>query len=161
MKICTEAGCQNPQFGGFKCRYHQYIRHMRGGDLYKPKKRQKTIPKESTKRKKEHKTYLQKISEFWDKSVENNENKCFFCGEKMEKRENIHHVRGRGNFYLEEEFWVNAHQDCHNDYHFLAVEKLRKKEWFNDFLNRLKIKDLSSYYKLINRINKAELEFET
>lgn len=160
MKTCIESGCDFPQFGGQRCKYHQYKRRMKGGDLYAPKKRQKPITKESPKRKVENKRYLERIKEFWEEAVNNGTNQCFFCGETMKERQNIHHLLGRGSIVLEEQWWVLAHFDCHMAYHFDSVDKLRQYPWFQDFLDRLKEKSISTYYSVLNRINKSELQFE-
>jgi len=161
MKTCNVAGCANSQFGGFKCKYHQYMRYMRGGDLFKTRKKQKPPPKESKKRKKEHKSYLIQLKEFWDNAVKNGTNYCFFCGEKMLNREDIHHLRGKGAFLLEPEWWINAHRQCHHWYHFAAIEFLVKKSWWKDFLERVHAKDIQTYYKIKNREKKfsESLEF--
>jgi hypothetical protein len=73
---------------------------MRGGDLYKPKdktedKPRKSIPKESPKRKIERVYYKDQSDMFWKESVENGFDFCFFCGAKMTRKDNIHHLRGR------------------------------------------------------------------
>ena len=160
MKTCVESGCTNPQFGGGYCKYHQFKRRMRGGDSYAPKKRQKPIAKESPKRKKENKHYLLRIKEFWENAVNNGTNQCFFCGETMKEREDIHHIVGRGKMLLEEEWWILAHRDCHMAYHFDSADKLRQYPWFSDFLARLKDKSPHTYWQVLNKINKAELLFE-
>ena len=160
MKTCVESRCFNPQFGGGFCKYHQFRRKMKSGDLYAPKKRQKPIAKESPRRKVEHKRYLERVKEKWEEAVNTGTNQCFFCGETMTKREDNHHLVGRGNVILEEQWWVLAHSDCHLAYHFDSADKLRQYPWFSDFMCRLKDKSSTTYYKVLNRINKAELEFE-
>ena len=104
MKTCKE--CNNPVFGGGYCKYHQFKRKMKGGDLYKPKPRQKSpLPKESKKREKERIYYLDQVKMFWKECVENGNDFCFFCGQKMTKREDTHHLKGRiGDYYLDKEF---------------------------------------------------------
>ena len=160
MKTCIESGCTRPQFGGGYCAYHQWIRRRKGGDLYAPKKRQKPINNESPKRKQENKHYLLRIKEFWENAVNNGTNQCFFCGETMKERGDIHHIKGRGKFLLEEEYWINTHRDCHMAYHFDPADKLRQYPWFSDFMERLREKSPETYYKVLNKINKAELQFE-
>ena len=152
MKVCKE--CKNDVFGGGYCKYHQFRRYMRGGDLYKPKTRVKPINKESTKQKKVTKQYLQRLSEFWDESIKNGTDRCFFCDEKMLKRDNIHHLRGRGKIALEEEWWVNTHQNCHMDFHFKPVEWLMQQTWYSGFMERLCAKDSQSYGKQKRREEK-------
>ena len=140
---CKESGCSANLFGGGYCKYHQFRRYMRGGDLYKPKPRQKSaIPKESKKRKAERIAYSEQIRLFWDESVENGTDFCFFCGKKMAHRDNIHHLKGRTNDYLNDKEWfVNAHNKCHvEDYHQSSWEQRIKQPWWEDFLIRLKSK---------------------
>lgn len=160
MKTCNEAGCNNLQFGGFKCKYHQFCRYRKGGDLYKPKQWQKPIAKESPRRKIENKKYLERLKEKWEEDVKNGTNKCFFCDELMNVREDNHHLLGRGNVILEEKWWVWAHRKCHFAYEFDPVDKLRRYPWWEGFLTRLRKKSPSTYYKDLNRINKTELEFD-
>ena len=163
MKTCTHKGCNNNQFGGMYCAYHQYFRRMRGGDLYKPKPRQsKPINKESPRRKKENKRYREVLKEFWTFSVENNSNFCFFCGKKMTERDNIHHLSGRiENKLLDTTFWVNAHEKCHLWYHGASYEQLLRESWYAEFLNRLKQKDTQCYYKELKKQDKSlEMSFE-
>jgi len=134
---------------------------MLGGDKFTRKRVvKKQIPTESKKRKKEHKTYLQRLKERWDKSVEEGTNKCFFCDEVMLKREANHHVRGRGKFMLEEEFWVWAHHDCHLDYHFKPIEELMKEPWYSGFMERLHDFDAHSYFKQKKKEEKNEELFD-
>ena len=163
MKICTEAGCKNPQFGGFKCRYHQYIRHMRGGDLYKPKKKQKAIPKESKKRKEEKKTYKQVKDELREELKAKNEWVCFFCTKDMKDEKEFHHLKGRdGQNFIDKKWLVPAHGKCHVlDYHMAKVKDLMEQKWYPGFLERLRKIDTQLYYKEIVKQEKAELEFET
>lgn len=155
MRTCSK--CDKPVFGGGYCKYHQYVRHMRGGDLYKPKPRQKSnIPKESKKRKKEKIRYSEQIKLFWIESVENKTDFCFFCGVHMAHRDNIHHLKGRtGDYYLDKEWWVNAHNKCHvEDYHQSDYEHLSKQLWYPQFLQRLKSKDSGLWQKEINKKDK-------
>jgi hypothetical protein len=155
---CKITGCNNPIFGVGVCKYHQYERRRLGGDLYlrKPPKA-KPIPKESKKRKEDHRQYTEKTKEFWNESVANKTDFCFFCGVHMDHRDNIHHLRGRIEFYLDKEFWVNAHNDCHvYKYHTMSSEQLLKEPWYQSFLERLRIKDQESYNKELRRHDKAQ-----
>jgi hypothetical protein len=155
---CKIHGCNNPVFGGGVCKYHQYERRRLGGDLYlrKPPKA-KPIPKESKKRKDDHRQYTQKTKEFWYESVANKTDLCFFCGVHMNKRDNVHHLRGRQEYYLDKEYWVNAHNDCHvNKYHMMDIEQLKKESWYPAFLQRLKAKDPQSYDKELKKQDKVQ-----
>jgi hypothetical protein len=174
MKICSEPNCSNPPWGGSKCRYHQYKRHMQGGDKFSPKRKKKALetqsslfdtkmPQESKKRKKEHRRYSEQIIEFWDESVENKTDFCFFCGVHMDRRDNIHHLRGRtGEYYLDKEYWVNAHNDCHvYKYHMMNTEQLELSPWYPEFMERLKSKDYASYCKELKKQDKkANIDLE-
>jgi hypothetical protein len=136
---------------------------MQGGDLFKRKSPAKSkINKESPKRKKENKTYLQRLSEKWEQSLIDKTNKCVFCGKTISRREANHHVRGRGAYMLEEEFWRWAHHDCHNAYTFKTMEEILELGWWNDYLARMREIDISTYYKDLRREQKynEELNFE-
>lgn len=126
---------------------------MKGGDLYK-----KAIPKQSKRRKKEQPRYLQQIKDFWAESVENKTNFCFFCGEFSDKMLTIHHLKGRtGDYYLDKEFFVWGHSDCHvSRFHHSTVEDLITEPWYQDFLARLKEKDEGLWYKQIKKEDKAK-----
>jgi hypothetical protein len=158
---CKEPGCKNDVFASHYCKYHQFRRAMRGGDKYqaKPKKvKQAKLPLESKTRKREHKLYSAQIKIFWDESVENKTDFCFFCGEHMDKRDNVHHLKGRiGDYYLDKEFWVNCHNDCHAyKYHSLDAEHLKQLPWFEKFMARLKSKSLDAYNKELRRHDKVQ-----
>ncbi len=159
MKGCNIEGCLNPQFGGGYCRYHQFKRKMKGGDLYKPKPRQKSpLPKESKKREKERIYYLDQVKMFWKECVENGNDFCFFCGQKMTKREDTHHLKGRiGDYYLDKKWWIQCHRECHGAVHDWSVEKLMSMPWYQDYLARLKAKDESLYWKALKKEDKSEL----
>ena len=154
---CNEPGCSNLQWGGGFCKYHQYRRHMAKGDLHVRKKKDKSsIPKESKKRKQEKLTYAQQIKLFWEQSVVDGTDFCFFCGEKMAQRDNIHHLKGRTNDYLnDKEWWVNAHQQCHvEDYHQSSWEQRIKQPWWDNFMARLKSKSEELWRKEMNKGDK-------
>lgn len=165
MKTCSEPGCNNFQFGGGYCKYHGYRRSMFGGDLYKKKKKTKEpelfsapqIPKkESAKRKKENKFYRERLEERWQKSVEEKTNFCFFCGKMMDKREDNHHLTGRDVTILDEATWAWAHRKCHAAYHDCTVEQLIALGWWDDYLARIREKDVSTYYKELRKIEKSK-----
>jgi hypothetical protein len=161
MNKCHAEGCNNPIFSSLYCKYHQYMRRRRGGDLYNQRSASKgtQIAKESRKRKIEHKTYLQEIKEFWDESVLNKTDFCFFCGVHMNKRDNVHHLAGRNEKYLDKELFVNCHNSCHLDYHFKSIEWLSHQSWHKDFLARLKSKNPTLYEKELKKFDKS-LDFE-
>jgi hypothetical protein len=166
MKTCVRGGCKNNQFGGGYCAYHQYIRRMRGGDLFKPNTRKSTtIPKESKKRKIEHKYYTENCKDLEKEIREQNNGKiyCFFSGGEIKEYERIvwHHLKGRtGKFYVDKEFLVPCLNEYHNYYHFKSIEWLMEQFWYRDFLNRLKDKDTSLYHKELTKAIKAQLNLE-
>ncbi len=118
---------------------------MQGGDLFKRKvnKPAKTIPKQSEKRKVEAKTYKQIRKEMYDNAEVNKINICFFCLGVIFPRENLHHTKGRdGKNFLDEQWLVLAHQDCHVwHYHQAKIEDLIREPWYQGFLDRLKALD--------------------
>ncbi len=155
-KKCSVDGCQGNVFGGGYCAYHQYIRRMKGGDLYKPKPRKVSkIPKESKKRKQDNKRYLERLKERWEEAVKNGTNICVFCNKKMTQREDNHHVSGRDVTILDESAWAWAHRECHSQYHDAPVKLLLQTDWYLDFVERLQKLDMSTYFKEKRRIDKS------
>ncbi len=119
------------------------------------------VPLQSQKRKKASIRYSTQIKDFWEESKANNTDFCFFCGTHMKKRDNIHHLKGRTNDYLlDKEWWVNAHNSCHLDFHFLSIENLMKKPWYDEFLERLRLKDTQLYYKMRVKEEKAQFNLD-
>jgi hypothetical protein len=60
---------------------------------------------------------------------------CFFCGKRMNKPEDHHHLLGReGELLTYKKYIVHAHRTCHKDYHDTSALNIT---WFNDYLNRL------------------------
>jgi hypothetical protein len=161
MKICKE--CDRPVFGGGYCKYHQYFRRKLGGDLYKPKSRQKSvIPKESKRRKIEHIRYTEQVKLFKQEMRDKGEYHCFISGEDFDDTIDgfvtVHHLRSRtGNYYLDKDYWILTRNKYHLDvFHRSTIEELQKFPFWEDFLVRLKSKDLHSYHKLLKRIEKSE-----
>lgn len=162
MKKCKIEGCNSPIFGGLICKYHQYTRRMIGGDLFKKKPRQKSIiPKESKKRAKDNRSYLVRVKEFWDKSVAEGTNGCIFCEDFLDHFEGNHHIRGRGKYFLEPQFWSLAHFICHDDYHHKSIEYLARQPWWGGFLSRIRALDMVTYRKILNKIERnSELNLD-
>jgi len=154
MKTCTEQGCNNPQFGGGFCKYHQYRRKMQGGDAFK---RKPPIKKRTPKRAKDERYYKDQAREFFDDAVKNKTNLCFFCGQKVTIFEGLHHLKGRtGDYLLDKEWWCVVHNQCHAlDYHQSNAEQRTKQVWFNDFLSRLKAKSTDLYNKEMKKLEKS------
>jgi len=134
---------------------------MKGERLYKPKTRPKSvIPKQSKKRAKDNRSYLIRVKEFWDKSVVEKTNRCIFCDEIMEKREDNHHISGRGKYFLDESLWSHAHRECHDAYHHKPIEWLMKQPWWVGFMSRMRVRDVI-YRKILTKIERnSELNLE-
>ena len=157
MKDCSEPGCSSPQFGGSFCRYHQWKRKLKGGDLYNPKpKKQKAIPKEGKKLKKEREYYSIQAHRFFDEAVASRTNTCIFCGEKVVKFEGLHHWKGRIGDYLHDKVWWSIpHNDCHIQYHRSTIQQMTEA-WGQPFWDRLEKFNSSLREKIQNREEKSK-----
>jgi hypothetical protein len=163
MKTCAKNGCNNPVFSNSFCRIHQW---MRKDEKYLNSKRFKTrspvkrdkIPPKSKKRKEEHIRYLDQIKMFWFECVEKKANYCFFCGESSDKMLTIHHLKGRtGHYYLDKEWWVWGHNECHVDkYTMMPYDQLKEEWWYNAFLTRLAEKSMELFNKELKRADKSQ-----
>ena len=164
MKECKIDGCERFQSGGGYCPYHQYIRRMKGGDLFKPNtKTEKQIPKESKTRKREHKTYTQNCKELEKETRNANDGKiyCYFSGKEIKGFVTWHHLLGRtGDFYVDKEFLVPVINNYHLDYHFKSIGWLMEQGWYKNLLEKFKLRDTHLYHKELKRQEKAELNFE-
>jgi hypothetical protein len=155
MKTCEHEGCSNPQFGGGRCRYHQFERRKRGGDLHV---RKKPIARESKKRKEESKTYVQVKTELRDAMVAKGTYNCFFSGLPMGNHFEFHHLKGRdGQLYIDPKYLVPALRKYHDDYHHLNIELLLKEPWYLEFLSKLKAIDPKLYETELKKQYKAGL----
>ncbi len=172
---CQEPGCANNVFGGGFCKYHQFRRRMAGGDQHKRKKttndkqnkpvqplsrkKQGKIPPEGKKRLTERPYYSQVKSEMREEMIANGTYNCFFCGLPMGQEKCFHHLKGRdGMLYIDREYLVPAHNECHvYKYHWLSIEFLIKETWYPQFLSRLKAKDEQLYYKELKKQEKGLL----
>jgi hypothetical protein len=147
-KICS--GCGTPQyiFSNKKCLHCYNLSKMEAPSVRKiplypsentsqssykaiTNKSGRYIPPRTNKRLSEEKEYKE-----WIAIMDADKNKyCFFCGEKMSKAEDHHHLAGRdGGLLTEKRYIVHAHRECHREYHDMPVDKL---PWFDGFLNRL------------------------
>ena len=164
MKRCKIEGCDRFQFGGSYCPYHQYIRRMKGGDLFKPNtEAKKQIPKESKTRKREHKTYNQNCKELERETRNANDGKiyCYFSDKEITGFVTWHHLLGRtGDFYVDKEWLVPVINEYHIDYHFKPIGWLILRDWYVNLLEKFKLRDAHLYYKEFKRQDKAELYFE-
>jgi hypothetical protein len=156
MKICEHIGCTNPQFGGGRCKYHQFERHRQGGDLFKRKPPK--IANRTPKRTKDERQYKDQAREFFDNAVKEGTNLCFFCGKKVTKFEGLHHLKGRTNDYLLDRlWWVTVHNFCHTAcYHQMDYEHRSQQPWWAEFLQRLRLKSEELYQKEINKEIKSQ-----
>src|SRR6056297_1921557 len=60
---------------------------------------------------------------------------CFFCGGKMGKPEDHHHLMGRdGALLYDRKYIVHAHRECHKMYHDVSASKI---PWFLEYVNRV------------------------
>ncbi len=156
---CSAEGCNNPVFSNSFCKYHQFMRKRQGGDLFKRKK--STIPKESKKRKKEHIHYSAgcKLLEAEMRAENNGKIYDFFTGREIKGKVTWHHLLGRtGKYYTDKDLLVpaeNDENDGHLFWHGAKLEQLQAKEWYNDFLKRLKVKSLEAYNKEIRKAEKS------
>ena len=164
-QTCKEFNCNNNIFGGGYCSYHQFKRHMRGGDKYnsKPRPKPKPIKKESKKRTEDKKYYSQHCKELTQELRDANNGKvyCFFTGKEIRGRVTYHHLLGRtGDFYLDKALLVPGDNDRHLEYHRLTVEQLLKTDWYDGFCARLKEKSTKAYDKEIKKQEKALFDLE-
>jgi hypothetical protein len=169
MKTCNADNCSNPQFGGGYCRYHAYMRRMKGGDLYargqkkpvEPRsglKRTKVSPV-SEKRKEQAKTYKQVKDEIRAELISTGNYNCFFCGKPMNSEKGFHHTKGRdGTKYIEKKWLVPGHNQCHVwDYHQAKIKDLIEQPWYPAFLSRLRDLDEGLYQTELKKQEKGLL----
>jgi hypothetical protein len=137
---------------------------MRKDDTYKKQKEwakaKKKIPIESKKRKKDHIRYLDQAKMFEKEMQEKGKFYCYMCGGDFNQNTidyciNVHHTKGRvGDYYLDKDFWMLAHNKCHLELHNLPIDELRKKPHWDDFLARLKLDYPDAYKKILKQIEK-------
>jgi len=162
---CKAEGCTRPIFSHLYCSYHQYMRRLRGGDLYErktPNKKQKPIPKKSKKRIEDEQSYKQIKDELRAEMRANGTYNCIFCNKPMGNELSFHHLKGRiGKDLTDRKYLQPAHGECHIEkYHQATVEQLLKQEWYQGFLERIKAIDPILYNKEKNKAIKSELSFE-
>jgi len=156
---CAADGCNNRIFSSNYCRYHQYLRRMTGGDLYKPAEalspKSNTIHRRTPKRASDERYYAVQAKEFFDDAVNDGTNQCFFCGERVLTFQGLHHLQGRRNGdLLNFEYIVIVHNSCHLYYHSATVEQLMKKDWYCGFLERLREKSETAFDKEMKKRDK-------
>ena len=157
MKTCTEPGCLSPQFGGSKCKYHQFVRYMKGGDLHVlRKKKQEPVKRRTSKRQKNEKYYAVEAKERFLQAVAEKTNICFFCGREVKDYNGWHHIRHRtGNRLRDWRYIVLAHDECHLNYHDMSYDRISQEPWYAGFLERLKVVDPETYQKELRWAEKS------
>ena len=134
---------------------------MRGGDLFKPGKAKKPISKESSKRRKEHLRYSEQRELFKAEKKAEGKYYCYICKGEFDQSTmdwflNIHHTLGRtGDYYLDKQYWMLAHNKCHLELHDLPIEELKEKPYWDNFLARLKVDYPDAYKKIQRQIEKS------
>jgi hypothetical protein len=162
-RTCSAEGCNNPIFSSNFCRYHQYLRRMAGGDLYnKPSEprspKSDTARRRTPKRASDERYYALQAKEFFDDAVKNGTNHCFFCGEKVNSFQGLHHTEGRKNDKLNDfTKIVIVHNDCHLYYHRATLQQLMSQVWFYEWMLRLQKISLEAYNKELNKAQKGIL----
>lgn len=107
------------------------------------------IPPRSKKRLKQEETY-HKLTKEMD---EQKDIYCFFCGTKMNRPEDHHHLAGRDNeMIFDRKLLVHAHRKCHVAYHNKPVDQI---PWFDSYLNRLSDIDPDLAYRESLRRDKS------
>jgi hypothetical protein len=168
-RTCSAENCSRPIFSHSFCSYHQYLRKRFGGDLYKENKANKPrsrsegkIPRRTKDRASDERYYAVQAKEFFDEAVINKTNRCFFCGERVNTFQGLHHLRGRvGKYLLDKLWWVIVHNKCHVDnYHQANAEQRMAQPWWQSFLLRMRAKGEDLYVKELKKIDKAGLLFD-
>lgn len=93
-KKCEKDSCENPQFGGGYCRWHQWCRID---------KKNSRINQYSQKRQKSNRRYLAAASIF----RQNNPICAIQSPECTGQTQEVHHVKGRiGDLLMDQRFWL-------------------------------------------------------
>jgi hypothetical protein len=125
---------------------------------YKELKKQGKIPAKSKKRKEDEKRYTEICKEL-EAELRAQDPKgrifCFFSGDEIPGTISWHHLRGRGTYLKDRRYLVPTINANHLDYHFLPWEKWIKKPWHQEFMARLKEKDIETSQKELRRGEKA------
>jgi hypothetical protein len=158
VKTCAKYGCNYPIFSHLYCRAHQWCRTDEAYQNYKDLKKRGKIPAKGDKRKKDEKRYTEICKEL-EQEMRSQDPQgrifCFFSGDEIKGQISWHHLHKRGANLKEKQWLVPSINANHLDYHFLPYEKWSAKPFFNDFMNRLKIKDIETYNKELKRAEKA------
>ncbi len=177
MKGCSYVGCNYPANSHGFCWGHQ--RYRTDDDYLKAKQKKNTsqypqnltqeprstsgrykIPKESKKRSKDKKHYAVLCKELEQQIRKQNNGKIFdfFTGLEIKGFVTWHHLLGRtGDFYLDKDLLVpaeNNEDDGHLFWHRATLEQLKEKNWYGEFLTRLKNKSHAAYNKEMRKHDK-------
>jgi hypothetical protein len=79
----------------------------------------------------------------------------FFSGLEIKGAISWHHLRKRGAYLKDKRYLVPSINAHHLDYHFLPYDIWSKKPFFDEFMIRLKEKDLDTYERELKRAEKA------
>ena len=166
-KTCQKEGCNNPVYSHLFCRIHQWLRtdddYKRQKEYAKEnRKAKKKIPAESKKRRKEHIRYLDQVKLYKQEKKDKGEYCCYICHGEFEQSSidlfpTIHHTKGRsGDYYLDKQFWMLAHNKCHlGVFHGWSVDELKQLPYWKEFLARLQNDYPDAYAKIMKQINKS------
>ena len=110
------------------------------------------IPPRTQKRFDEEKEYKKLIREI-DKEAEiNKDNRCFFCGDKIEGTADHHHLIGKeGDLLTDRAYIVRVHRGCHQDYHNAPVKSIA---WFMRYISRVTLIDPMLASRELEKYNK-------
>lgn len=157
-KQCIEPNCDNNQFAGGYCLFHQYKRKLatkKRREYKYTKAKQKAIKTVSDKRKIQLKLYEQAKQEKKDELKADNKWYCIFCGVGFKDNDNpdCHHLFGRdGDLLIDKRYLSFAHSDCHIvKYHGGNYATLSSQRWYKSFMERLKEIDIELYNKELKK----------
>ena len=158
---CNASGCNSNQFGGGYCSFHQWFRKLKDGDLYGHKtkvKKQNKIPIRSKQRLDQEPRYKHIKEEIRTELQAKGQFNCIFCTKPMGNESGFHHFLGRiGTLFTDRKYLQPGHGKCHvEEYHRLTVEQLTLLPWYEGFLERIKLIDISLWEKEMRKHSKAE-----
>ena len=161
-KICKICGEERYLFSKGMCRYcwgkekGSEMRNNSSQLMNKPlsRKSNTNIPLRTKSRLQQERTY-KIVCDMIDKEAKENDNwKCFFCGEKfsVDTTPDHHHLAGRENDKLTKKSdIVLCHRVCHSQYHDKSVHSI---PWYIDWLERIKDSRPELYEKELIKYNK-------
>jgi hypothetical protein len=156
-KQCIEPNCDNNQFGGGYCLFHQYKRKLatkKHREYKYTQAKQKAIKIVSDKRKTQLKLYEQAKQEKISELKADNKWLCFICGVAFKENEqtDCHHIQDREeSAVFDKKYLVFVHRHCHTAYHNDTYSKFSANRWYNSFMERLKEIDIELYNKELKK----------